>query len=57
MSFFDKLETPQSVQRQSLLPSTSTCIYDLTRILNKKNKSKLVDTIPDLQFEIKTLKI
>ena len=23
----------------------------------KKNKSKLVDTIPDLQFEIKTLKI
>jgi hypothetical protein len=39
------------------LPITSTNTYDLTKILNKKKKkSKLLFIIPDLQFEIKTLK-
>jgi hypothetical protein len=40
---------------RSLLPSTSTNTYDLTKILNKK-KSKTTVTIPELHSEIKTLK-
>jgi len=41
MSTFDKLEIPQPVKKQSL-PSTNTNTYNLTKILNKKNKSKPV---------------
>jgi hypothetical protein len=48
MSTFDKLKIPQPIKKQSSLPSTNTNTYDLTKILNKKNKSKLVATIPKL---------
>jgi hypothetical protein len=49
---FNQLEHPPN---RSLLPSTSTNTYDLTKILNKK-KSKTTITIPELHSEIKTLK-
>jgi hypothetical protein len=39
----------------SILPSTSTNTYDLTKILGKK-KFKTTVTIPELHSEIKTLK-
>jgi hypothetical protein len=41
MSSFHKSKTPQHVQKQSLLSSTSTNTYDITKILNNK-KSKYV---------------
>jgi hypothetical protein len=53
---FNKLETSQPVQSHSIIPTTNTNTYDLTRILNKKKKSKPVATILELQLEIKTLK-
>jgi hypothetical protein len=53
---FNQPEHPSSnPPNRSILPSTSTNTYDLTKILNKK-KSKTTITIPELHFEIKTLK-
>jgi hypothetical protein len=46
---------PYNPSNRSILPSTSTNTYDLTKILNKK-KSKTTITIPELHYEIKTLK-
>jgi hypothetical protein len=50
---FSQPEHPPS--NRSILPSTSTNTYDLTKILGKK-KSKTTVTIPELHSEIKTLK-
>jgi len=56
MQDFNQLEhPPYNPPNRSLLPSTSTNTYDLTKILNKK-KSKTTVTIPKLHSEIKTLK-
>jgi len=53
---FNQLEHPlYNPPNRSPLPSTSTNIYDLTKILNKK-KSKTTVTILELHSEIKTLK-
>jgi len=53
---FNKPEhLPSNPPNRSVLPSTSTNTYDLTKILNKK-KSKTTVTIPELYSEIKTLK-
>jgi hypothetical protein len=53
---FNQLEHPSSnPPSRSILPSTSTNTYDLTKILNKK-KSKTTITILELHSEIKTLK-
>uniref|UniRef100_A0A2K2AGZ1 DUF7746 domain-containing protein n=1 Tax=Populus trichocarpa TaxID=3694 RepID=A0A2K2AGZ1_POPTR len=53
---FNQPEHPSSnPPSRSILPSTSTNTYDLTKILRKK-KSKTTVTIPELQSEIKTLK-
>jgi len=53
---FNQPEHPSSnPPSRSILPSTSTNTYDLTKILSKK-KSKTTVTIPELQSEIKTLK-
>jgi len=53
---FNQLEHPSSnLPNRSILPFTSTNTYDLTRILNKK-KSKTTVTIPELYYEIETLK-
>jgi hypothetical protein len=53
---FNQPEHPSyNPPNHSLLPSTSTNTYDLTKILNKK-KSKTTVTIPELHSEIKTLK-
>ena len=53
---FSKPETPHSnPQNHYVLPTTSTNTYDLKKILSRK-KSKTSTTIPELQFEIKTLK-
>jgi hypothetical protein len=41
VSTFDKLKIPQPIKKQSL-PSTNTNTYNLTKILNKKKKSKPV---------------
>ena len=46
---------PSNPSNRSVLPSTSTNTYDLTKILNKR-KSKTTVTIPELHSEIKTLK-
>jgi predicted transcriptional regulator len=46
---------PSNPPNRSILPSTSTNTYDLTKILNKK-KSKTTVTIPELHSKIKTLK-
>ena len=54
MKDFNQPENPPSSNR-SILPSTSTNTYDITKILNKK-KSKTTVTIPELHSEIKTLK-
>jgi hypothetical protein len=52
---FNKIEHPPSnPPNRSVLPSTSTNTYDLTK-LNKK-KSKTTVTLPELHSEIKTLK-
>ena len=43
--------------KASELPSTSTGMYDLTSILNKKKRNKTpVGTIQELQAEVKTIK-
>ena len=47
--------SPSNPPNRSILPSTSTNTYDLTKILNKK-KSKTTVTISELHSEIKTLK-
>jgi len=53
---FNQPEHPSSnPPSRSILPSTSTNTYDLTKILSKK-KSKTTVTIPELHSEIKTLK-
>jgi hypothetical protein len=53
---FNQPERPlYNPPNRSLLPSTSTNTYDLTKILNKK-KFKTTVTIPELHSEIKTLK-
>jgi hypothetical protein len=53
---FNKTEHPPSnPPNRSVLPSTSTNTYDLTKILNRK-KSKITVTLPELHSEIKTLK-
>ena len=53
---FNQPEHPSSNPlNRSILRSTSTNTYDLTKILNKK-KSKTRVTIPELHSEIKTLK-
>jgi len=53
---FNQSEHPSSnPPNRSILPSTSTNTYDLTKILNKK-KSKTTITIPELHSEIKTFK-
>uniref|UniRef100_A0A2K2C3V5 Reverse transcriptase/retrotransposon-derived protein RNase H-like domain-containing protein n=1 Tax=Populus trichocarpa TaxID=3694 RepID=A0A2K2C3V5_POPTR len=53
---FNKPEhLPFNPSNHSILPSTSTNTYDLTKILNKK-KSKTTVTIPELHSKIKTLK-
>jgi hypothetical protein len=53
---FNKPEhLPSNPSNRSVLPSTSTNTYDLTKILNKK-KSKTTVTIPELHSKIKTLK-
>jgi hypothetical protein len=46
---------PSNPPNRSILPSTSTNTYDLTKILNKK-KFKTTVTIPELHSKIKTLK-
>jgi len=50
---FSQPEQPPS--NCSILPSTSTNTYDLTKILGKK-KLQTTITIPELHYEIKTLK-
>jgi hypothetical protein len=53
---FNKPETLHSnPQNHFVLPTTSTNIYELTKILSRK-KSKTSTTIPELHTEIKTLK-
>jgi hypothetical protein len=48
---FNQPEHPlYNPSNRSLLPSTSTNTYDLTKILNKK-KSKTTVTIPELHSE------
>jgi len=59
-TYLDKLlkdfsQPEQPPPNRSILPSTSTNTYDLTKILGKK-KSKTTVTIPELHSEIKTLK-
>ena len=53
MKDFSQLEQPPS--NRSVLLSTSTNTYDLTKILGKKKLQTTV-TIPELHSEIKTLK-
>ena len=58
MKDFSKTEPPVlpvNPPTRTLLPSTSTNTYDLTKILSKK-KIKSSITIPKLHSEIKTLK-
>ncbi|KAG5223996.1 hypothetical protein IMY05_019G0023600 [Salix suchowensis] len=53
---FNKTEQPPvNPPTRTMLPSTSTNTYDLTKILSKK-KTKTSITIPELHSEIKTLK-
>jgi hypothetical protein len=46
---------PSNPPNRSVVPSTSTNTYDLTKILNKR-KSKTTVTVSELHSEIKTLK-
>jgi hypothetical protein len=59
-TYLDKLlkdfsQPAHPLANRSILPSTSTNTYDVTKILGRK-KSKTTVTIPELQSEIKTLK-
>jgi hypothetical protein len=53
---FNKLETSQLIQNYSILSTSNANTYNLTKILHKKNKSKPIVIILELQSEIKTLK-
>jgi hypothetical protein len=53
---FNKPKTPQPIQNHSILPTTNVNTYDLTKIINKKKKSKPITTIPELQSYIKAFK-
>jgi len=55
VSNFDKPKTQQPVKK-IIVTINQHNTYDLTKILNKKKKSKHVAIIQELQSEIKTLK-